>query len=67
LAHRFIGKLATMAYPLSASAQAWQAQVRECVNRPLRVGGMGQWDSEMQRTTLARRVGKCGFQGVVRA
>ena len=56
-----------MAYPLSASAQAWQAKAREWLNRPLRVGGMVQWASEMQRTTLARRVGKCGVQGVVRA
>ena len=56
-----------MAYPLSASAQAWQAKARECLNRLRRVCGMGQWASEMQRITLARRVGKCGVQGVVRA
>ena len=56
-----------MAYPLSASAQAWQAKAREWLNRPLRVGGLGQWASEMQRITLVLRVGKCGVQGVVRA
>ena len=56
-----------MAYPLSASAQAWQAKAREFLNRPLRVCDKGQWASEMQRITLARRVGKCAVQGVVRA
>ena len=54
-----------MAYPLSASAQAWQAKVREWLNRPLRLGGLGQWASEMQRITLVRRVGKCGVQGAM--
>ena len=66
MAHCFIGKLETMAYPLSASAQAWQAKAREWLNRPVRVGGMGQWASEMQRITLVRRVGKCADPGVVR-
>jgi hypothetical protein len=55
-----------MAYPLSASAQARQAKAREWLNRPVRVGGMGQWASEMQRITLVRRVGKCADPGVVR-
>ena len=53
-----------MAYPLSASAQAWQAKVREWVNRVLRVGRIGQWASEMQRLIIARSVLKCGVQGV---
>jgi hypothetical protein len=65
LAHRFIGKLATMAYPLSASAQAWQAKVREWLNRPLRMGRIVAGASEIQRPIIARSVRKCGVQGVI--
>ena len=54
-----------MAYPLSASAQAWQAKVREWLNRPLRVGRIVEGASEIQRLIIARSVRKCGVQGVI--
>jgi hypothetical protein len=54
-----------MAYPLSASAQAWQARARDWLNCPLRPDGVGRWANEMQRTALARSVRKGGLQGVM--
>jgi alkylation response protein AidB-like acyl-CoA dehydrogenase len=54
-----------MAYPLSASAQAWQAKAREWVNRALRVGRIVEGASEIQRLIIARSVLKCGVQGVI--
>ena len=54
-----------MAYPLSASAQAWQAKVLEWVDRPLRVDRIVEGASERQRLIIARSVRKCGVRGVI--
>ena len=54
-----------MAYPLSASAQAWHTKARACVVWRLRMDRMGGGTSDIQRLIIARSVLKRGVDGVI--